>query len=294
LSLLVVMGLAVPAAAQQKISIAIYAPNAGFTTGTDRYNFVQRLAQQVSSVAGVPAEGKAFAKAADLEAAIKAKTIDFAVIDGIYLAQRGAPYPVLAIATSGGETAPKWALFASEAPDVKGLEGKKLSIARTGTRDDDFVGNALFDGELAVKRFFAGKIEAPDISSAVTSVKLHRAEAVFAPVSEGKGLKPVFDAGRLPNPAFCDVKVGGHPADLVSKVKSAVLSHSVGAALDGWRGGDAGPYRALAGRMGARNKRPLMAEPVVIKLEDMDVLVPPQLEASLPDLKGHFLLPNPQ
>ena len=148
----------------------------------------------------MPAEGKAFARSADLETAIAAKQVDFAVIDGVYLAESGVPYAVLATATSGGETAPKWALFSPAATTSQTLQGKKLAIATGGPRDDDFIGNALFDGELQVEEVLRGAVnKAPDIASAVAAVTLSKADAVFAPESEGKGLKKVFDAGRIPN-----------------------------------------------------------------------------------------------
>jgi ABC-type amino acid transport substrate-binding protein len=278
-------------AQQKKLQIAIYAPNAPFASGTERFNFVTRLAQQITSVAGVQAEGKAFARAGDFERAIAAKQVDFAVVDGIYLAMKGVPYSVMAIATSGGETAPKWAVFAASESSFKELQGKKLVVASTGSRDDDFIGNAIFDGELQVKRFFGPKSTAPDIASAVSAVSLKKADAVVAPESEGKGMKAVFDAGRIPNPAFCQIS-NGISSDIVAKVKSAVLSHSVSAALDGWKAGEAGTYRALAGRMSARSRRPLMAEPDVVKLGDSDILVPPQLEAAQPDLKSQYWTPQ--
>jgi len=279
-------------AEERKINIAIFAPNTAFASGSERFSYVNRLAQHVTSVAGVKAEGKAFARAGDLEAAIKAKQVDFAILDGVYLAERGAPYPVLAVATTGGETAPKWALFTSGSTDAKGLQGKRLAMARVGARDDDFLSNALFDGEVQVKKFFASRVDAPDLAGALATVNLKKAEAVFAPESEGKGLKNVFEAGRIPNPAFCDLQ-NGTPSDVVAKVRSAVLAYSAGAALEGWKPSDAGAYRALSGRMSARNRRPLMAEPTVVKLEDLDVLVPPQFEAAQPDLRALFLVPLP-
>src|SRR5205823_26669 len=48
-------------AADKQLTIAIYAPNAPFESGTERFAFINRLAQQVTSAAGVPAVGKAFA-----------------------------------------------------------------------------------------------------------------------------------------------------------------------------------------------------------------------------------------
>jgi ABC-type amino acid transport substrate-binding protein len=282
-------------AAERPITIAIYAPNAPFDSGTERYAFVNRLAQQVTSAAGIPATGKAFARASDLENAIKAKQVDFAVVDGVYLAQRGVPWQVLATATSGGDTAPKWALFSSSVTKVEDLQGKKLSLAASGPRDADFLSNALFDGELQVAKFFASRATAPDIAAAVAAVSLHKADAVFAPESQGKGLKVLFEVrDRVPNPAFCEVG-SGLPADIVSKVKAAVLGHgAAGPGLDGWRAAGGEPYRALAARMGARTRRPVMVEPEVVRIEDQDVLVPPSLEPGLPELKSLYWQPNAQ
>ncbi len=282
-------------AADKPLTIAIYAPNAPFESGTDRFAFINRLAQQVTSAAGVPAVGKAFARASDLETAIRQKQVDFAVIDGVYLAERGVPYAVLATATSGGETAPRWGLYASGAAKVEELQGKKLSMAASGPRDADFVSNALFDGELQVGKFFAQRTTAPDIASAVAAVALKKADAVFAPENASKGLKKVFDVrDRVPNPAFCEVGSGLSP-DLVGKVKNAVLGHgAAGPGLDGWKASSAEPYRALASRMGARVRRPVMVEPEVVRIEDQDVLVPPALEPGLPELKQLYWLPSAQ
>jgi ABC-type amino acid transport substrate-binding protein len=293
---LVITGLAHDAAAADKpIVIAIYAPNAPFESGAERFAFVNRLAQQVTSAAGVPATGKAFARASDLEAAIRNKQVDFAVIDGVYLAERGVPYPVLATATSGGDIAPKWALFSGGAAKVDELQGKKLSIATSGPRDADFVSNALFDGELQVGKFFAQRNNAPDIAAAVLAVSLHKADAVFAPESQGKGLKKLFDVrDRVPNPAFCEVGSALAP-DLVAKVKAAVLGHgAAGPGLDGWKPSSAEPYRSLAGRMGTRARRPVMVEPEVVRIEDQDVLVPPALDPGMADLKSLYWQPGNQ
>src|SRR3954471_6604684 len=129
-------------AQQAPITIAIYAPNAPFESAGDRFAFINRLAQQITSAAGVQAQGKAFARASDLEAAIKAKQVEFAVIDGIYLAERGVPFSVLATATSGGETQPRWALFSSTSTSVQDLQGKKLTMTVSGPRDAAFIENA--------------------------------------------------------------------------------------------------------------------------------------------------------
>ncbi len=126
-------------------------------------------------------------------------------------------------------------------------------------------------------------------------MSLHKADAVFAPESEGRGLQKVFDVrDRVPNPAFCEV-ASGLSSDLVSKVKAAVLAHgAAGSGLDGWKASSAEPYRALAGRMSARVRRPVMVEPDVVHIEDQDVLVPPSLEPGLPELKSLYWQPSAQ
>jgi hypothetical protein len=282
-------------AADKPIVIAIYAPNAPFESGTERFAFINRLAQQVTSVAGVQATGKAFARSSDLETAIKNRQVDFAVIDGVYLAERNVPYQVLATATSSGDTAPHWALFSATATKVDELQGKKLSMALSGPRDSEFASNALFDGEVQVGRFFSNPVQhAPDIAAAVAAVNLHKADAVFAPESQGKGLKKVFDVrDRVPNPAFCEI--GAQPADVVGRVKQAVLGHgAAGPGLDGWKASGSEAYRALASRMSSRSRRPVMVEPEVVRLEDQDVIVPPALEPGMPELKSLYWQPNTQ
>jgi hypothetical protein len=282
-------------AADKPITIAIYAPNAPFQSGAERFAFINRLAQQVTSAAGVPANGKAFARASDLENAIRNHQVDFAVIDGVYLAERGVPYPVLATATTAGDTSSRWALFSSAVTKIEDLQGKKLSMVSSGPRDVDFASNALFDGEVQVQKFFAARSTAPEIASAVAAVSLKKADAVFAPESEGKGLHKLFEVrDRVPNAAFCEVG-GNLAADVVGKIKTAVLGHgAAGPGLDGWRPASAEPYRALAARMGARTRRPVMVEPEVVRIEDQDVLVPPSLEAGMPELKSLYWQPTAQ
>jgi hypothetical protein len=292
-SLLLLLATSQALAQTAPITIAIYAPNAPFESAADRFAFINRLAQQITSAAGVQAQGKAFARASDLEAAIKAKQVEFAVVDGIYLAERGVPYNVLATATSGGETQPRWALFSSTATSVQDLQGKKLTMANSGPRDAAFVENALFDGELQISKFFAARNTAPDISSAVAAVSLKKADAVFAPETQGKGLKKVFDAGKIPNAAFCEIG-GSLASDVVQKIKQAVLGHgAAGPALDGWKAAGAGDYKTLAARMVARGRRPVMVEPEVVHLEEQDILVPPSLEPALPDVRTQYWTPTP-
>ncbi len=280
-------------AATRPLTIALYAPNAGFASGADRFAFVNKLAQQVGAALDQPVQGKAFARASDLEQAIKSKLVDFAVIDGVYLAERNSPYPVMAVATAGGETGSRWSLYAVKAASVSELQGKKLSLAGAGSRDVAFIENALLDGELQVGKFFGSKIVAPDVAAAVAAVRVNKADAVFAPDGQGQGLRKVFDGPRVPYPAFCQVG-SDVPADVVAKVRGAVTGHGGSGVFDGWRAGGGEAYRALAARMGARGKKAVMSEPEVVRIEDQDVLVLPSLDPLLPEVRAQFSLPTPE
>ena len=95
---------------------------------------------------------------------------------------------------------------------------------------------------MQIGKFFSPAPAAPDIASAVAAVTLKKADAVFAPESQGKGLKKVFDVrDRVPNPAFCEVGSGWRPTSS-NKVKQAVLGHgAAGPGLDGWKASSAEP-----------------------------------------------------
>lgn len=272
-------------------TLAMYAPNAPFESGADRFGFANKVASALSSATGAEFQAKVYAKAADLEAAIKNKQVDLAIVDGIYLAERGVPYPVLATATIGGDTSTRWWLFGNGAGSVQDLQGKVLSVSTTGARDTAFLENALLDGELQIARFFSNRVNTPDISSAVAAVALKKADAVFAPEAAGKGLKKVFDAGKVANPAMCDL--GGLPPELLAKVKAALPSATGGGVFDGWKAGSEA-QRALAGKMGARARRPVMVEPELVRIEDPDLLIAPVMEPSLSDLKSQFWMPTAQ
>ena len=286
-ALLLVSGVA--RAEEAKLTIALYVPNAPFESGEARYNFVSKVAQAVTA-AGVPAEPKAFAKASDFEAAIKKNAVDFAIVDGVYLAERGVPWQVFASATSGGETSARWGLFSSEAGGIVEMQGKKLALPSTGGKDTQFIENALLDGELP--KHFGARQSTPDIASAVQAVTLKKAECVFAPDSLARSLRKVYDAGKVPNPAFVQIRTT-LTADVVTKVRAAVAGTSGGAVYDSWRVSSADAYRSLSGRLGVRTRRAIMAEPEVVNLaEDSSIVVPLTVEPLLPDVRDQFWTPT--
>ena len=296
LSLLAVLAVALlgalPARAQQpaaSIVVAIFAPNAPFEGADARYSYVNRLASHISSVAGVPAKGQAFARAGDFEGAVRKGTVDFAIVDSVYLASR--TFKVIATATTGGATSKHWALFVGAGiPNVLGLQGKRLAYASSSPRDLAFIEHAMLDSEVNVNKFFGSRQGTPDVASAVAAVSLGKADCVVAPVDRGRGLRKIFDAGAVPNPGFVQVK-SGLPDATVAAVSKAVLGFGAGGALDGWRGGGGDAFRGLAGQMGARTRKAAMSEPDVLRLESQDVLLLGKLDTTLPPLQHYFWTP---
>jgi len=207
----------------------------------------------------------------------------------VYLAERGVPWAVLATAVSGGELSARWALFSSESGGIGELAGKRLAVAATGAKDVQFVDNAMLDSELP--KHFGARQSAPDIASAVAAVSLHKANCVFAPESLGKsGLRRVYEAGRVPNPALVDVK--GAAGEVLAKVKQAAAGASGVSPYDGWRAASSDAYRALAGRLGPKARRPVMSEPETVRLDDGEVLVRAAMPTATADVKDQYWLPS--
>jgi ABC-type amino acid transport substrate-binding protein len=279
---------ALPVTAEEKLTIAIFTPNAPFESGDARYAYISRLAQQISTSAGVTVEPKSYARSQDLEAALQKDQVDLAVLDGIYLAERGVPYSVLATAASSGDTSVRWVLYAADSGGIGELQGKRLVYVATTSRDSNFIDNALLDGELP--KHFGARQTTPDIASAITTVVLKKADCVFAPEGQGRGLHRVFEGPRVPNPALVQVNAALRP-ELVAKVRQAVLASSQSVAYDGWRAGSAEPYRSLAARLGPKTRRPVMTEPEVVQLDGIQV-TPIPLEPLPTEIKDQFWHPT--
>jgi ABC-type amino acid transport substrate-binding protein len=279
---------ALPAAAQEKLTIAIFAPNAPFESGDARYAFISRLAQQIATGVDMTVEPKAYARSQDLEAAVQKNEVDLAVLDGIYLAERGVPYPVIATATSGGDTYARWVLYSSESGGIGELQGKRLVYVSTASRDSNFIDNGLLDGELP--KHFGARQTTPDLASAITTVVLKKAECVFAPEGQGRGLHRVFEGPRVPNPALVQVSSALRP-ELVTKIRQVVLASNPSGTYEGWRAGSTEPYRALATRLSPKTRRPVMTEPDVVQLDGVQV-TPLPLEPLLTELKDQYWHPT--
>jgi hypothetical protein len=291
------LGLALPApAAAAELTLALYAPTAPLPSAQARFSYVEKLARQLQA-AGVQVQGRAFARAVDLESAIKRGAVDLAILDAIYLAERGPSYPVLAVATVGQDTTLRWGLYtAVQKGSMLELGTSKLAWTQVVGREPTFLDQVLLDGELRVAQFFELRPPAPDVAAAVSEVVLRRADCVFAPepAVAGKGLRRVYDAGRVPNPALVQVNPR-LPRDVVQLVQRTVLAAATVGGLDGWKPSGAEPYRQLRARLLGRagGRRFVMAEPQALYgAVRGEMLAKEEAAPALPSLRGLLVLPT--
>ncbi len=277
---------AASAAADEQLTIAMYAPAAAFADSSARVAYIQGLAKAIQQKTGQATTGKIFVRLGDLLAAKP----DFAIVDGQCLAAH-APGPILASAVAGGDTQQGWGLYTRGGETLASLKGKKLVMVKTGCRDTDFLDNAMLESEVKTANYFGALVDKPDVAGAIATVRDYKAaDAVFAPAGQARGLTKVYDAGSVPNAGFVALKT--FPAATQDAVRDAVLAYGGGGGIDGWRAAAQASYSGLGARMGARSRRPVFAVPDVVRLDDQDLLVLPASRYEQATVKQHFWEPS--
>jgi hypothetical protein len=256
--------------AGRELVIGLYAPSAPFPGTAQRLEFVRGLAEHVSAQIGRPVQGRVFAAAGALSAAIKGGEIQFAVLDAPYAAEVGMPYDILAAAVRGDSAVTPWRLVAG--PGVRSLadlRGKTIAMPGIGPRDGQFIANTLLDGE--VEPGFFGKIApAPDALSAVTMVSVGRAQAAFVPsaIDLPGGVRTVVTLDAIGWPMF----VAGPGVDRATadRVGRAVRTYSGSGTFTRFTSADAGRYRSID--LGRPSRKGPMAVPPPARLNVRDIL----------------------
>jgi len=257
------------AAAEDTVTVGVYVPSAPFNGPVARLEYASKLAAQVGPALGRKGVGKAFARAADLQAAIKRGELEYAVLDGPYLAALGVPYKVLAASQRGGASEVAWEVVTTEAAkNLNDLAGKTVVLPEIGGKGDDFLSRVLLEGELPASHF--GKvIQAPDALSALAALGHGRAQVALVPASLTLpgGARRLASLGLVPWPALVALPAAreGEP----EKVAAAATRVS-GDVLSGFErsGGDA--YRSLARRFGrVQHRGPLAVPPQRLAVGDL-------------------------
>ena len=273
------------AEADDKLVVGFYAPSVEFGTAQARLEYVQKLAKAIEQATGEKTTAQAYATLA----ALKKDNVDFAIVEGQCIATN-AGWKVLATANVGGGTSRAWALFAGTAESMQALNGKKLAFVQTGCNDPGFIDNAMLESEVDAT-FFDRRVGEKDLTGAVADVASYKtADAVFAPVDAGKGLKKVFETGAVPNPGFVQVS-SKVPQAVADKVAGVVTSFGAQGAIAGWS--KSADYRSLAGRLAHVNKSGVFATPEPVRIDGKDVLIdPPTLkDTASVAARVHFVRP---
>lgn len=277
----------VAAAQPAKLTVGIYAPTVEFGTAQQRLAYVQGLAKAIEQNTSIKTEAQTYASLA----ALKKDNVDFAIVEGQCVAVNPS-WKLLANAAVGGAATRNWALFSSGGDTMQALKGKKLAFVQTGCNDAGFVDNAMLESEVDAT-FFDRRVGEKDLTGAVADVASYKtAEAVFAPVDAGKGLKKVFDTGSVPNPGFVQLSTK-LPSSVADKVGAAVVGYGGSGAIAGWAKPSIEPYRALAARLGRATKSGVFANPEPVRIDAREVLVEPTTlrETAFVPARVHFVRP---
>ncbi len=225
--------------APSSLRIGLFAPNSRFTGGSS-FSYINGVARHIQNVTGIPTTGKVWRSAGAFRAA--ARTLDFAVVDPVFLCHRR--YPVLASGRLGGGSRAAWALFARGGiSNLAQLKGKRLAMAASGSGDVSFA-EGMLGGRLKLSGFVKFVFR-NDLTAAINAVKGGAADAVLAPVVMARGLRRVFSSPSVPNAGFVVIK-RGLPRALINKVSSAVRGYGAGG-VGGW--GGAANYSCPGGRV---------------------------------------------
>lgn len=213
---------AVPVHAQNapaKLRFGIYAPNAPFASNSDRWSYIKSVASVMQSTLNIPCTGNVYASEGAFAGALG--QLDFAIVDGIYMARAGGKFRVLGTSLYGGGARASWGLYARGAANFQALKGKVLVMPSFGGNTSFAEG--MLGGEVNVTQYFSSVKNVPDIAAAVAAVQTGGGDAVFAPAGMAAGLTLILSVGTVPNASFVLVN-SKLPADIVSKVQSAIAS----------------------------------------------------------------------
>lgn len=268
---LVALGVAPAAAQKRPIKLGIFTPTVEFADSGARLSYVQALAAAVERAAGRQVEGLSFTSLRSLRAA----KVDVAVVDAACAVSNR--WPVLAAGRVGEGAARRWALFARQATSLAGLRGKRLVTVKIGCGDRGFVEHGLLEGELPLSYFgsWSGK---PDLKGAVAEVAaLRGADAVFAPIGSGRGLRRLFVTGAIPGPALVQID-RGLDRETAAVIARAVAGFGGRGPIAGFAVGGAARYSALRRRLAGSPKRGVFALAPLVRFEAVDVIA----EAAVP------------
>jgi ABC-type amino acid transport substrate-binding protein len=250
------VGLCAGARAEGKLSIGMFCPSLRLSKPSERVALVDRLAGHLSKALGVDTKSLAFAKAGDLDRALRAGRVELVLADALFFAERAKRLKVIAAVTRSSRAEESWVLVSSAAREIDALRGRRIALPPAGRNQLRFARGYLLEGELPPKTF--RWVHVPDALSALTAMKLDRADAAFVPKALAGSAQVVVTTRRVPLPRI-GIRV---PDRLPTGVTVASLRRALAGFIDassgigGWRPDDG---RALSSLLRPHERAPLLS-----------------------------------
>jgi hypothetical protein len=269
IGLALVCALAPAAWAQKKTTLGVFMPTT-LADGQERFDFAEKLAEQISTALGQPVAAKSFGRYEDFSKAISDGTLDFAVVDAWAAVQLGAKATPVAFAALSGDTAQRWAVISYGKGSVKDLSGKRMALTKgAGPSDPKFVSNVVFAGDLDAQKHFK-LVSVPNVESALKMLEAKGVDAALVPMAHvPKDARVLFRSTKVPGALLVTLR-GGALEDGLPKL-GAVAPFS---AFMKVQGRDFEDFRKLV-QQGPPRRQPVIVESPMLRV-DTDALVSSQ------------------
>ena len=264
-----------PCAVMAQNTVAFFAPNLDFKDGAERNAYISKVAKALSSKTGMAWEGKAFARAADFEAA--RSSIDVAILDADYFTQKGGSLTPVAMLSASGQTTRPLKIIArkNDSDKLYDYRGKRLAVVSNTALTPAFVTASALGNEIKASEYFSSIDEVRDVRSAINAVEVGKADLslVFDGYDSGFTTLYTSPAVSLPSVALNSARVTGANAE---QIRAALLDIDVRASsfvtgTTAYNAQDAGAYRRVANtrKSATLNYQPI--EPEAVKVEFQSV-----------------------
>ncbi|MBI2569796.1 MAG: hypothetical protein HYV63_22565 [Candidatus Schekmanbacteria bacterium] len=250
------------------------------------------LSERLTAASGVRVTWNTYRRREDFAAAVAAKALDLAIVDGAYWAtdpQQVAMPPLMQLLADGAATEP-YVLLARQAYPadwLAALAGATVAIANPLPPEalDRFVARVLFEDEVGAAAKLAVS-SAPDVASAALAVKLGQAAAALVPrrlvarLRTDSPLVAVVTTAPAPLPVLFAVGQTPPPPELLRALATlpAALSGDLdrALALTGFA-----PITAVSPELAASvtllDSEPGDALPLIVPLPPLAATLPPEL-----------------
>ncbi|MCL2325709.1 MAG: hypothetical protein FWC40_04330 [Proteobacteria bacterium] len=261
----------------QTRTVAIFAPNLDFKDGEARNAYVSRIARILSDQTGMRWEGKAFARAADFEAA--RSNIDVAILDAEYFSSKGGSLRAVGMLSLNGATSKRMKVLTRRGGSDRlyHYRGKRLVLVASTPLARSFFASAVLGNEVKVDDFFASVEEARDVRSALNAVELGKADLTIAFEGYDSGFTTIFTSPpvALPIVAINVTRVTGNDAEIIRNAIQGIDAEasSIVNGISAFNATEAAAFRRIANERRAVAMDYQLMEPESIRIPVSTVIL---------------------